>query len=156
MKSHTIDVQVEFEDTNAEGVVFYPKYFHWFERATNAFMKTLGLSHNHLIQDYHYAYPVTECGCVFTHTLRYDDKVQITTTLTEIHEQHFRLQHVVSSGELVLGSGFEVRVWAKIDEPEKNKHFVIAQMPPEMAAKAQELKLKQHAGKSTEFENIVS
>jgi acyl-CoA thioesterase FadM len=111
-------------------------------------MKTLGLSHNHLIQDYHYAYPVTECGCVFTHTLRYDDQVQITTTLTEVHEKHFRLQHVISSGDLVLGSGFEVRVWAKMDQPDENKHFVMAHMPPEMAGIIAKASQKQEAAKN--------
>lgn len=135
MKTHIIEFQVEMEDTNSEGVVFYPNYFRWFDRGTNAFLKSVGLNHSQLLNQYHYAHPVIDCGCQFIHTLRYDDPVRIETTLDEFQERVFRLNHVIYSGDLLVASGYEVRTWVKLDQPEENHRFIAASIPRELSDK---------------------
>ncbi len=154
MKTNTIEFRVELEDTDIEGIVFYPKYFFWFDRATNAFLKSVGLNHSQLLSQYHYAQPITECKCQFTHPLRYDDPVRVTTSVSEVHEHFFKLQHVIYSDELLIASGYEVRAWVKIDQPDTDKRFVVIPIPAEMAAKLIEHTKEIEPGRFSEYENI--
>lgn len=135
MKTNTIEFEVELGDTDSQGVVFYPKYFSWFDRATNAFLKAHGLSHSTLHNQYHYAHPVVECSCQFIHPLRCDSPVRIETTITELRDHFCKLQHVIYSGDLMVASGYEVRTWVQIDQPEQNHRFVAADLPIEVVEK---------------------
>jgi acyl-CoA thioester hydrolase len=154
MKTSTIEFQVELEDTDAEGIVFYPRYFSWFDRATKALLKSIGLSHSQLLNQYHYTQPVTECGCQFIHTLHYDNPVRITTNIMEVQERYFKLRHVVYSGDLMVGSGYEIRAWVRIDQPDQDKRFVVVPIPDEIISKLSAFSEKYAVGKYSEYENI--
>ena len=154
MKTNEIELQVDLEDTDMDGLVFYPRYFYWFDRATRAFLKSIGLNHNQLWSQYHYTQPVTECGCQFIHPLRYDHSIRITTSVTEVHEQYFRLQHIIHNGDLLVGSGYEVRAWVRIDKPDHNNHFAVVPIPEEIVSKLTGLSKEFAPGKYSEYENI--
>jgi acyl-CoA thioester hydrolase len=50
--------------------------------------------------------------------VRYGDQVRIRSTVTEVKDKTFRVEHGVSVGDRQCAAGFEVRAWvARPDEP---------------------------------------
>jgi acyl-CoA thioester hydrolase len=135
MITNIIEFQVEFGETDTAGIVFYPNYFRWFDRATHTWLNTIGLEHSELIEKYHYAQPVTECGCQFVRPLRYNDPVKIETRLIELKESLFRIEHLVYSRGQLVGSGYEVRVWITTDVMDEQGRLKMVTIPAEMAEK---------------------
>ncbi|NWJ47522.1 MAG: acyl-CoA thioesterase [Chloroflexi bacterium] len=154
MKTHTIEFEVQHEDTDMQGAAFNPKYLFWFDTATNAFLKSVGLHYGQLLSQYHYAYPVTECGCQFINTMHYDRPVKVATSLTELKEHSFKLQHDIFSGDMLLGSGYEVRIWVRIDQPENNRRIVVVPIPEEMVLKLLEVSNSYQTGTYSEHDNL--
>ena len=135
MAKNTLEFTVEWGETDAAGIVFYPNYFRWFDRATHALFKSIGLPISELGSQYGFAHPIVDSGCRFFSPLRYDDLVRLETTVTEVRERTFRLQHELFKGETSVGSGYEVRAWVK-NETEGGRGTIKAvSIPPEMAQK---------------------
>ena len=60
--------------------------------------------------------PIVESGARFASPVRYGDLVRIETTVREVREKTFRVEHEVSVGERRCASGFEVRAWVGLPE----------------------------------------
>ena len=60
--------------------------------------------------------PIVESGARFASPVRYGDQVRIQTTVSEVHEKTFRIEHEVLVGPRRCASGFEVRAW--VAQPE--------------------------------------
>jgi acyl-CoA thioester hydrolase len=135
MIANCIEFPVEFGETDTAGIVFYPNYFRWFDRATHTLLNITGLTHRELLEKYHYAQPVIECGCQFVRPLRYNDPVKIESRLVEVREHLFRVEHVVYSRDCLVGSGYEVRAWIKTDETDEQGRLKVISIPPDMAEK---------------------
>ena len=60
--------------------------------------------------------PIVETGARFASPVRYGDEVRIETTVSEVREKTFRVEHEVSVGGRRCATGFEVRAW--VAQPE--------------------------------------
>lgn len=109
MHRHTVQYRVQWGDTDAAGIVFYPNYFRWFDHAGLEYLRVLGLPLETLISQRHIILPIIEAGCRFHHPVRYSDLLTIQTTVTEIRTRTFRFEHRVSCDEEMTGIGYEVR-----------------------------------------------
>jgi acyl-CoA thioester hydrolase len=138
MPKSNIEFEIEFGETDAAGVVFYPNYFRWFDRATHHLLATLGWPQNVLLDDFHLSQPVIDCGCTFTKPLRYGDIVRIETSIVNVGETTFKVeQHIFHDNELV-GSGFETRVWVKTNEAGSDGRLKVVPIPDVIAEKFKE------------------
>ncbi|NWJ98291.1 MAG: acyl-CoA thioesterase [Chloroflexi bacterium] len=124
---------VELGETDAAGVVFYPNYFRWFDRATHNFLGAIGLPQRELLEEFQLTQPIIDCGCKFVGPLHYDDKVRIETKITDLNDCMFRLDHVVYREDVLVGSGFEVRIWVKTDERGADGKLLAVTIPPVIA-----------------------
>src|SRR2546426_280154 len=62
--------------------------------------------------------PIVETGARFASPVRYGDQVRIRSTVTEVKDKTFRVEHEVSVGDRQCATGFEVRAWvARPDDP---------------------------------------
>jgi acyl-CoA thioesterase FadM len=62
--------------------------------------------------------PIVESGARFASPVRYGDVVRIETTMREVREKTFRVEHEVTVGERRCATGFEVRAWvARSEQP---------------------------------------
>ncbi len=134
MFSHKIEFRVEWGETDTAGIIFYPNYYRWFDRATHALFRAAGMPISQLIRD-GYAHPILEGGCKFSVPLYYDDLVTLETVVTEVRSKVFRLEHTVRRGEVITGQGFEVRAWVKQNETADGKTMAAIAIPEEFAAK---------------------
>lgn len=121
MSSNTIQYHVQWGDTDAAGIVFYPNYFRWFDHAALEFLRSLGWPLETLKVQFHVLAPILEAGCRFHKPLRYHDVLTIETIATEVRARTFRLEHRVSRGEDMTGLGYEVRGLARIQGDEMGK-----------------------------------
>jgi len=111
MSKNTLHYQVQWGDTDAAGIVFYPNYFRWFDWASHEFLRALGLPLGALLTQYQAQVPIIDAGCRFQIPARFDDLLTIETTVTEVRTHAFRLEHRILRSEERIGTGYEVRGW---------------------------------------------
>ena len=133
MSSQTLLYRVQWGDTDAAGIVFYPNYFRWFDHAGHEFLRRVGLPVEMLMRQYQTALPIIEVGCRFHQPVRYNDSLTIETAITEVRTRSFRFEHRVSRDGAITGIGFDVRVWTR-PTGEKNDTFELAAIPDEVRA----------------------
>jgi acyl-CoA thioester hydrolase len=117
MANNICEFKVELGETDSAGLVYYPNYFRWFDRATRSFLRITGLTPREMLGKFHFEQPVIACDCKFYAPLRYDDPVRIETVVSEVENMTFRLEHNVYSEGNLVASGYEVRAWVEIDNP---------------------------------------
>jgi acyl-CoA thioester hydrolase len=72
--------RVIYGDTDQMGVVYYANFLRWFERGRSEFLRQIGLPYK-TIEEQGCHFPVTEVGCRYSQSARYDDVVIIETEL---------------------------------------------------------------------------
>ena len=119
MVSHALSVRVRWSEADPAGIVFYPRFFEWFDLGTEALFESLGLPWPELFPaERIVGVPIVESGARFASPVRYGDEVRIQTTVSEVREKTFRVEHEVSVGPRRCATGFEVRAWvARAESP---------------------------------------
>jgi len=114
-----IDIKVRWSEADPAGIAFYPRFFEWFDMATEALFASLELPWPVLFPRYRVVgVPIVDVGARFVSPVRYGDTVTVRASISEVREKTFRIDHEVSVGERHCASGFEVRAWvAQPDEP---------------------------------------
>lgn len=105
--------RVEFGETDAAGVVYYPTYFRWFDQATHEMFRSLGYPVA-MMWERGYTLPLVEVHNRYRASLRYDDEIEIISCVAEVRTRAFRVEHRVLRGEEVCCEGYEVRAWARL------------------------------------------
>jgi 4-hydroxybenzoyl-CoA thioesterase len=112
MVTSECSVQVRWSESDPAGIAFYPRFFEWFDVGTDALFAALGLPWRKLFADYVIVgVPIVECGARFLSPVRYADMVRIRSTVTDVRDRTFRVEHEVWVGNRRCSTGFEVRAW---------------------------------------------
>jgi acyl-CoA thioester hydrolase len=77
---HTTRCRVIYADTDGMGIVYHANYLRWFEIGRTEMFRALGLPYR-VIAERGIALPVAEVYCRFLAPVRYDDLLEIETTL---------------------------------------------------------------------------
>jgi 4-hydroxybenzoyl-CoA thioesterase len=87
---HTTTLPVRWGDVDAAGIVFYPRFYEWYDLGCESLFAALGLPWPELFPRHGIVgVPIVEAGSRFTSPARYGDTLHIHAT------------------------GFEVRAWVK-------------------------------------------
>ncbi len=117
MVDHEYSVKVRWSEADPAGIVFYPRFFEWFDLSTEALFEALGLAWPVIFPAYRLVgLPIVESGARFSSPVRYGDEVRIRTTVTDVREKTFRVEHEISVGPTPCATGFEVRAWVVAPE----------------------------------------
>ena len=117
MVSHTEHIRVRWSEADPAGIAFYPRFFEWFDIATEALFESLGLPWPEIFPKYRVVgVPIVESGARFVAPVRYGDEVTVRSTVTEVRDKTFRVEHEVSVGDTHCATGFEVRAWVGVAE----------------------------------------
>jgi acyl-CoA thioester hydrolase len=103
-------MRVDFGETDAAGIVFYPNFFRWQDRYAHQFFHALGYPISKQLSEHHIAWPIVEAKCTFHQPLFFDDEIEVITRLEHIGEKSIRLSHVFEKSGNLVASGYEVRV----------------------------------------------
>jgi 4-hydroxybenzoyl-CoA thioesterase len=117
MVSHVLSVKVRWSEADPAGIVFYPRFFEWFDLSTEALFEALGLPWPEIFPRYGIVgVPIVESGARFVSPVRYGDQVTIQSTITDVRRKTFRVEHEISVGLTRCATGSEVRAWVSVPE----------------------------------------
>jgi 4-hydroxybenzoyl-CoA thioesterase len=113
MLSNQRTIAVEWGDCDAAGIVFFPRYFEWFDACTAALFQRAGFEKRALLATYGIiGIPVVEARATFRRPSSFGDTVIVDSTIARWGRSSFDVQHRLHrDGELAV-EGFETRVWA--------------------------------------------
>ena len=99
--------RVIYGDTDAAGVVYYGNYLRFFEIGRTEFLRELTSISYKDIEDSGILLPVTESYCRYKASARYDDLLEISTSLTKLSKVSISFAHEIRNLEtnqlLVVG-----------------------------------------------------
>jgi len=102
-------IRVYYEDTDAQGVVYYANYFRYMERARTEWLRSLGVDQVHLLNDERRMFVVTETTAEFVAPAKFNDEVVVTARLSALARATFDIEQNVylnnSQGTLLLRGG---------------------------------------------------
>ena len=99
-------VRVYYEDTDAQGVVYYANYFRYMERARTEWLRSLGVDQVAMHADERRIFVVTETKAKFVLPARFNDMVVVTAELAGLSRATFDIEQNIyrdgQDGELLL------------------------------------------------------
>ena len=105
MLTNSRRLTIEWQHCDPAGIVFYPRYFAMFDTSTTMlFEKALGMTKYQLLKKYDFlGYPMVDTRTRFMLPTRFGDEVEIRTTLIEVKNSSFTVQHhILKGGELAV------------------------------------------------------
>jgi 4-hydroxybenzoyl-CoA thioesterase len=120
--TNTRHVSVQWGDCDPAGIVWYPRYFEWFDASTAALFAAAGVSNGVMHKTYRIlGIPMVDTRAKFFIPSKYEDELTIESTVIEFRRSSFDVSHrMLKNGELAV-EGFETRVWTvrDSDDPER-------------------------------------
>jgi 4-hydroxybenzoyl-CoA thioesterase len=107
-------IEVTWGDCDAAAVVFYPRYYEWFDACTHALLDAAGLDHRTLRQTHGLlGTPLIQASAKFMSPATYGDVLEAESFISKIVDRGFTVSHRFTIAGRVVVEGEEVRVWAK-------------------------------------------
>lgn len=103
--SHRFPIRVYYEDTDLGQVVYYANYLKFIERGRSEWLRELGIDQQRLIRDEGLAFVVRRVEADYLRPARFDDTLEVVTTLTSATGSRIQLdQAVTRDGETLFRS----------------------------------------------------
>ena len=103
-------VRVRYAETDQMGIAHHANYLVWFEIGRTDLCRQTGFSYAE-IEARGYLLVVTEIGCRYRSSFRYDDEVTIRTHVAEIGSRSMKFAYELYLGEELRATGFTSHVW---------------------------------------------
>ena len=128
-------IRVQWGDCDPAGIVFYPRYFEWFDACTILlFEKATGLTKIKMLEKYDGAgLALLEARAAFKVASAYGDDIEIESQVTEFRRSSFFVQHKVTKAGVPALEGFETRLWT-VRDPADAKKLKSGSLPAEILA----------------------
>jgi acyl-CoA thioester hydrolase len=85
-------VRVYYEDTDAQGVVYYANYFRFMERARTEWLRSLGVDQPKLMYEERRIFVVTETKAEFVVPAKFNDELVVTARLSNLTRATFEIE----------------------------------------------------------------
>ena len=104
MKAVETRIRVTYADTDQMGMVYYANYLTYFERGRTEWMRESGMPYRELEGKGLY-FPVMECRCSYLAPAKYDDLLDIITTVAEVGPASVTFAYKISCEGKLLAEG---------------------------------------------------
>ena len=94
-----VERRIMWGDLDALGIVFYPRYFEWFDGCAHQFFEVIGISHDRLWEEHGIVFGLAETQCRYLNAARYHQRVNILTRLEHLNKKGLTLQHIISNAK---------------------------------------------------------
>ena len=132
MLTVTRTVRIEWGDCDPAGIVYFPRYFEYFDRCTAGIFEAVGYRKPDLLKTFDIAgVPLVDARANFRLPSKFGDDVQIHTTIPEWGRSSFKVHHRLMKGAELAVEGFEKRVWAGHD-PQRPGGICARPIPQEL------------------------
>lgn len=108
VREHRHRLRVIYGDTDMMGVVYYANYFRYFEAGRNELLRAAGLEYRSF-EAMGYMLPVTDAVAKYHASARYDDVLDITTSVERVRRGSmiiaYRLEREDPDGPCLIATG---------------------------------------------------
>lgn len=128
MMTSTRQIHVEWGDCDPAGIVFYPRYFAWFDACTSGLFDLAGLPKPEMLKRYGIiGIPMVDTRAKFIIPSKFGETVSVSTHIVAFHSSSFEVEHRLTKGDLLAVEAQETRVWTgrHPDDPERLKSYPI-------------------------------
>jgi len=128
-------IHIEWGDCDPAGIVYYPRYFAYFDNCTSALFEAAGLPKHQMLKTYGLVgIPMVDTRARFILPSRFGDDVLVDSSIVKWNRSSFEIQHKLFRGEALAVECWETRVWSvrSADDPEKIEGKAV---PDEVIAK---------------------
>ena len=101
----SIPLLVNYEDTDAGGVVYYGNFLGYMERVRNAFLRLHGFPLRALADEHQILFVVREARLKYLLPAKLDDELEVTLGVSEVRGAVVLFQHQVLCGDELLVEG---------------------------------------------------
>ena len=128
-------IHIEWGDCDPAGIVYYPRYFAYFDNCTAALFEAAGLPKHEMLRHYKIVgIPMVDTRAKFLAPSRYGDDVEVESMITEWRRSSFDVQHRLYRGTELAVECSETRVWAAMS-PGNPEQIEGQPVPEEVIAK---------------------
>lgn len=114
-------VRIEWGDCDPAGIVYYPRFFEFFDASTAALFEEAGLPKQQLLSKYGIlGIPMVDTQAKFLAPATFGDTVEIESRIADWGNSSFTVEHKMYKDGMVIAEGFEKRVWTVKAPAEKN------------------------------------
>ena len=101
------EIRVRYADTDQMHMVYYGKFFEYFEQGRSDLLREIGLPYSR-IESQGFYLPVAEAYAKYLRPVRYDDLLVVSTILREVPLAKIRIEYEVraAGGEEVHATGY--------------------------------------------------
>lgn len=99
---HRMPVRVYYEDTDAEGLVYYANYLRFMERGRTEFLRTAGLTDSTALQANGMGYVIRRVEMDYKTPARLDDVLTIRSWIAELRGASMTMHQTVYRGEDIV------------------------------------------------------
>ena len=103
-----VSYRVIYGDTDCGGVVYYGNYLRLFELGRTELLRANGLTYREIEAKRGLILPVVESYVRYRSPARYDDLLEIETTLTELYPHKVRFNYRIYRAQALIAEGFTV------------------------------------------------
>lgn len=135
MKKFHLNIKVMFSDCDPAQLVFYPRYFQWFDIATQRMFNQLDMEWSKFWPERGIAgLPLVDASATFKGPARMDDEIEIETWVDEWKGKIFVIRHnVIKSNEIIV-EGKEVRACV-VKDKDSSKGYRAETFPKDVMAR---------------------
>src|SRR6058998_3823529 len=100
MRKNRKEIQVEWGDCDPAGIVYYPRYFEYFDACTNALFEKAGFKKQQMLKTYGLlGIPMVDTQAQFYVPAAFGDTVVVETQIVEWGKSSFQVRHKLFQGE---------------------------------------------------------
>ena len=96
--------RVYYEDTDAEGVVYYANYLKFFERCRTDFLRENGVNQQDLVHQESTLFVVKKCNIDYILPARLDDLIDVSLQVKELRSASVTFIQTVSLDNIILAT----------------------------------------------------
>jgi len=115
--SNRKEIHVEWGDCDPAGIVYFPRFFEYFDACTNALFEAAGFRKAEMLKRYGLVgIPLVEASAQFYAPASFGDTVVVDSRIVEWGKSSFRVEHKLYKGSVLGAEGREKRVWTVRDK----------------------------------------
>jgi acyl-CoA thioester hydrolase len=88
-------VRVYYEDSDAQGLVYFANYFKFMERARTEWLRALGVEQDVLLRDHRRFFVVVDTHAEFLVPARFNEQLLVTVCLTDLARASFSIEQKI-------------------------------------------------------------
>ena len=106
------DIHIEWGDCDPAGIVFYPRYFAYFDACTAGLFAHAGIEKADMMKRYGIVgFPMVDTRARFLVPSKFGDIVTVESWIKEFRRSSFDVEHRLLKGEVLAIEAWETRVW---------------------------------------------